>query len=171
MAQARTDTDKPLTGSQRRAAEQLLDIEANRLWTEFHTRYDQTDPYRQGENQARQEWEDANPAYMEVKRKAEKYLKRVTKRLEQFAAEAEPLVPRKVQAGYVGSALHLVGGDNPWNERSRELTREWQTTRNEHSTKVQETIAQARINILRATLGVDLDSLITLPSLDEILAE
>lgn len=170
---------KPLTNAQRRAATRLLEQEEARLWQEYNQQYSRGDFGH--ERQAREEWLAANPDYVDIVKRAEKYAKRVHKRFAEFADEVETLLPGITTGrAYVSVGLDVYydvphstyvnsrAQKKPWGDRQAELYKEWETKRAAVYAAIQERIETGKRNILLATVGDADPSLYTLPTLGEI---
>lgn len=173
-------TPKPLTNSQRRAATLLLEEEEARLWNEYSQQFVQRPRHSTNAKTARDEWLAANPDYVEILARAEKYAKRVRKRFDEFADEVKALFPNaRVADAYVSAHLsvHMLKPhphyrndqeQTPWVERERELNEADEVKRLAVHKAIQDRIAKGKRDILLATVGDALESLYTLPSLAEI---
>lgn len=173
---------KPITNAQRRAAEQLLREEEARLQQEFAEEF-HGDSYGKARLQAQKEWLDAHPEFVEVAKRAAAYAKRANKRMAEFAEEATQTAPNvewtHPSSIYIGSALLVLSPSRvphphvkaPWDERVDELIREHEVRQQRVWRAITKRIEKGRRDILLATVGGIDKSLITLPTLAEILTE
>lgn len=171
---------KPITNAQRRAAEKLLDEEARRLWTEFHQEF-ASNHYDRTRRDAEREWMDAHPEFVKHQKRAKAYVKKARKRLDEIAAEALAACPDLGSVHAFGVNAHTTGLTpstlpdsglmEPWHDRAQELRRQRQQRQQQVYDAILKRIEKGKRDILLATLGGVDKSLITLPSLAEIVKE